>query len=61
MGKYVVFKELKRKIKASDSSLYKAIRELEKERILSVATKRPMMVTLMEKHLLIVKDETLKY
>lgn len=56
MGKYAIFKELKRKIKASDSSIYKAIRELEKDLILRVDTKRPMMVSLMEKHLLCVKN-----
>lgn len=61
MGKYAVFKELKRKIKASDASIYKAIHELEKERILRIDTRRPMMVSLMEKHLLCVMDETLKY
>ena len=61
MGKYAIFKELKQKIKASDASIYKAIHELEKERILRIDTKRPMMVSLMEKHLLCVNDQNLKY
>lgn len=61
MGKYAVLSELKRELKLSASTIYKACNQLEKKNIILIENRRPFGVWLKEKHLMCVSDPTVKY